>query len=92
MAKVTYSFFVIAQLCLVASSNLVLPFGLPPLPMVIAVVLRQTPWCEECGLDENKSVGMKWGELMKPKILPVIGWVVALHLSVGEVSTSRLDG
>ena len=38
-AKVVYSSFVIAQLCPVTLSSSVLPFGLPPLPTVVAVVL-----------------------------------------------------
>ena len=37
--KVVYSSFVIAQLYPVASSSSVLPFGLPPSPMVVAVML-----------------------------------------------------
>jgi hypothetical protein len=37
--KVTYFSFIIAQLCPVASSSLVLPFRLPPSPTVVAVVL-----------------------------------------------------
>jgi hypothetical protein len=39
MAKVVYSFFSMVQLWLVASLSSVLPFGLPPLPTVVAVVL-----------------------------------------------------
>jgi hypothetical protein len=31
-------------------------------------------------------------ELIKPKISPLMGWVVALYLLVGEGSTSRLEG
>ena len=38
-AKVVYSSFVIAQLCPETSLSSVLPFGLPPSPTVIVVVL-----------------------------------------------------
>ena len=60
-AKVVYSSFafVVVQLCPVISSSSVLPFGLPPSPTAVAVVLTANALVCKHGLDENRSVDMK---------------------------------
>ena len=53
-AKVVYSSFVIAQLCPVRSSSSVLPFGLPPSPTVVTVVLTANALVCRTRPDENR--------------------------------------